>query len=74
MTTSTLYHTQGIYGCHYKKTQRKGRIEYYYVCSTAKQVNCSCCGSSKTRIHQTNQFRRIRGLPVGFKKRLSVFR
>ena len=35
MTTSTLYHTQGIYGFQYKKTERKGQTEYYYVFPTA---------------------------------------
>ena len=74
MTTSTLYHTQGIRGFQYKKTERKGQTEYYYVISTASQLSCPHCGSRKIRIQSTNEFRRIRALPIGLKKRLSVYR
>ena len=74
MTTSTLYHTQGIYGFQYKKTEREGQREYYYVLPTASHQECSGCGSKHTRICPTNQFRRVHGVPVGLKKRLSVFR
>ena len=74
MTTSTLYHTQGIYGFEYQKTERKGQTEYYHVFSTASQLNCPCCGSKQTTVHPTNQIRQVRGVPIGLKKRLSVFR
>ena len=74
MTTDTLYHTQGIRGFQYKKTERKGQTEYYYVISSASQLRCPYCGSRKTRIHSTSEFRRIRALPIGLKKRLSVSR
>ncbi len=67
MTTSTLYHTQGIRGCHYKKTERKGNTEYYHICSTAKQLNYPCGGSKQTSVHSTNQLRQIRGLPISLK-------
>ena len=72
MTTSTLYHTQGIYGFKYKKTERKAQTEYYYIFSTETQLNCPCCASSNTSIHPSNQFRQIRGVPVGLKKRSFV--
>ena len=68
MTTSTLYPTQGIYGLQYKKTDRKGQTEYYYVLSTASHQNCPCCGSKHTDIDQTNLFGQVHGLPIGFKK------
>lgn len=68
MTISTLYHTQGIYGFEYKKTERKGQTEYYHIFSTASHLNCPCCGSNQTSVHQTNQFRHIHGVPIGLKK------
>lgn len=68
MTTSTLYHTQGIHGFKYQKTQRKNKIEYYFIYSTASQVNCPCCKSSNTRIAKTGATRDIRCLHVGFKQ------
>ena len=74
MTTSTLYHTQGTYGFQYKKTERKGQTEYYYLFPTASHLNCPCCGSNNTSIHQTKQLRQVRGVPIGLKKRLFVSR
>ena len=74
MTTSALYHTQGSYGFQYKKTERKGHTEYYYVCGTASHLKCPCCGCDHTSVHQTNQLRQIRGVPIGLKKRLFVSR
>ena len=74
MTTSTLYHTQGTYGFQYQKTERKGQREYYHVFGTACHLNCPRCGSKQTTVHPTNQMRQVRGVPIGLKKRLSVFR
>ena len=74
MTTSALYHTQGTVGYQYKKTERKGRTEYYHVSPTASRHRCGCCGSKDTAIHRTNQVRRIHGVPVGLKKRLFALR
>jgi transposase len=68
MTTSTLYHTQGVHGFKYQKTQRKNKTEYYFVYSTATQVNCPCCKSSNTCIAKTGTTRDIRGVHIGFKK------
>ena len=42
MTTSTLFHTQGIRGFKYQKTQRIQGIEYYSVHSTASHLSCPC--------------------------------
>ena len=70
MTTSTLYHTQGIYGFQYKRTQRKGQTEFYHVVGSSRQLKCPCCASKKTKIYTTNQIRQVRGVPIGLKKRL----
>ena len=74
MTTSALYHTQGMYGFQYKKTERKGQKEYYYVFGTASHLKCPCCGSNHTSVHQTNELPQIRGVLIGFKKRLFACR
>jgi hypothetical protein len=69
MTTSTLFHTQGIRGFKYQKTQRIKGIEYYSVHSTASRLSCPCCGSQDTVIAKTGKTRDIRGLHIGLKKR-----
>ena len=74
MTTSSLYHTQGIRGYQYKKTERSGDTEFYYLHSTLKQLNCPCCESRETSIVQTGRTRDIRGLCIGLKKRLCAWR
>ena len=71
MTASTLYHTQGVRGFHYKKTERKNGVEYYHLVSAASQLPCPCCGSKDTKIVSTAELRSVRGLPVGLKKRYS---
>lgn len=69
MTTSTIYHTQGVLGFHYKKTERKGQTEFYHIVGAAKQLRCPCCGSKATRVVPTREQREIRALPIGLKKR-----
>ena len=69
MTTSSLYHTQGIRGYKYQKTERTGDCEIYYLHSTTKQLACPRCQSRDTSIVQTGRTRDIRGLCIGFKKR-----
>ena len=69
MTTSTLYHTQGIYGFQYKRTRREGQTEFYYVVGESKHLKCPCCGSKQTKVYSTDQIRQIRGVPIGLKKR-----
>lgn len=69
MTISTLFHTQGIRGFKYQKTHRTSDTEYYSVSSSASSLSCSCCGSAHTAIIRTGKTRKIKGLPVGFKKR-----
>jgi hypothetical protein len=69
MTTSTIYHTQGVRGFHYKKTERKGQTEFYHIVGAAKQLPCPCCGSKATRVVPTRERREIRALPIGLKKR-----
>ena len=68
MTTSSLYHTQGIHGFKYQKTERAKNIEIYYLHSTAKRLACPCCQSRNTSIVRTGRVRDIRGLCIGFKK------
>ena len=72
MTTSSGYHTQGIRGYKYQKTLRKGDTEIYYLHSKALNLPCPCCHSKNTSIVQTGKIRDIRGLCIGFKKRLCV--
>jgi hypothetical protein len=69
MTTSSLYHTQGISGYKYQKTERTKISEIYYLHSTAKHLPCSKCGAWETSIVETGQTRDIRGLSIGLKKR-----
>ena len=69
MTTSSLYHTQGIRGYKYEKTKRVADTEIYYIHSTAKCLTCPRCQSPDTSIVKTGKTRDIRGLCVGLKKR-----
>jgi hypothetical protein len=69
MTTSSLYHTQGIVGFNYEKTERTADTEIYYLRATAKRQPCPQCGSWDTSLADTGQHRDIRGLCIGLKKR-----
>lgn len=69
MTTSSLYHTQGIRGYNYQKVERTADTEIYYLHSTAKQQPCPRCRSQNTSLAQTGTTRDIRGLCIGLKKR-----
>jgi hypothetical protein len=69
MTTSSLYHTQGIRGYKYQKTQRTKDTEIYSLHSTASHLACPACQSKDTSIVQTGKTRDIRGLSIGLKKR-----
>jgi hypothetical protein len=68
MTTSTLFHTQGIRGFKYEKTHRKNGTEYYYVRSSAAHLDCPDCKCTETTIVETGKRREISGLHVGLKK------
>ena len=70
MTISSLYHTQGIRGYNYQKTERTADTEIYYLHSKALRLACPGCQSRETSIVQTGKVRDIRGLCIGFKKRL----
>ena len=74
MTTSIIYHTQGVRGFHYKKTLRKDQTEYYHIISTATEAVCPCCKSKQAKFIETAEHRSIRGLPIGLKKRFSLCR
>ena len=69
MSTSSLYHTQGIRGYKYQKTERTANTEIYYLHSTATRLACLHCHSRNTSIVETGKMRDIRGLCIGFKKR-----
>ena len=73
MTTSYLYHTQGIRGYQYQKTERAAGVEIYCLHSTAKQCACPQCRSWDTTLVETGRTRDIRGLCIGFKKRLCAW-
>lgn len=68
MTTSSLYHTQGIVGFNYEKTVRTADTEIYLLRSSAKQQPCPQCRSWQTSIVETGRTRDIRGLCIGLKK------
>ena len=68
MTTSCLYHTQGIIGFKYQKTERADKTEIYHLHSTANYLSCPRCHSANTTIVKTGKSRDIRGLFIGFKK------
>lgn len=69
MTTSSLYHTQGIRGYKYQKTHRTKDTEIYFLHSTATALACPACRSADTSLVETGKTRDIRGLHIGFKKR-----
>lgn len=69
MTTSSLYHTQGIVGFNYEKTERTADTEIYYLRSSARQQACPQCRSWATSLADSGTFRDIRGLCIGLKKR-----
>jgi len=70
MTISSLYHTQGIRGYKYQKTERTKDTEIYYLHSKALSLACPECNSRQTSIVHTGKTRDIRGLCIGLKKRL----
>jgi len=70
MTISSLYHTQGIRGYKYQKTERTKDTEIYYLHSKALRLDCPNCQSEETSMVQTGKTRDIRGLCIGLKKRL----
>lgn len=73
MTTSNLYHTQGIRDYKYQKTERAGDTEIYYLNSNNFIKSCSCCKSEQISVVKTGKTRDIRGLFIGLKKRLCGF-
>jgi len=68
MTTSSLYHTQGIRGYKYQKTKRTKDTEIYYLHSKAHRLACPECNSRQTSLVETGKTRDIRGLCIGLKK------
>jgi len=68
MTISSLYHTQGIRGYNYQKTERTPETEIYYLHSQASHCSCPICKSRDTSLVQTGKTRDIRGLFIGLKK------
>ncbi len=68
MTTSSLYHTQGIRGYNYQKTERTLNTEIYYLHSQASHCACPKCKSRKTSLVKTGKARDIQGLFIGLKK------
>lgn len=69
MTTSSLYHTQGIVGFNYEKTERAAGTEIYYLRPAAKLQPCPQCRSWNTSLADAGRHRNIRGLCIGLKKR-----
>ncbi len=65
MTTSSLYHTQGVRGYRLQKTERAGDTEIYYLHSTTAQQPCPQCHSRDTYMVKTGSSRNIRGLCIG---------
>lgn len=72
MTTSTIYHTQGVRGFKYKKTERKEGTEFYHIVGTDPCPPCPCCGSKATKAFSTSEKRSVRGVPIGLKKTILV--
>lgn len=68
MTISSLYHTQGIRGYKYQKTERTKGAEIYYLHSATKALSCPRCHSRNTSIVRTGKTRDIRALCIGYKK------
>lgn len=73
MLISSLYHTQGIIGYDYQKTDRTPGTEIYYLHSKANRCACPQCRSWNTSIIETGRTRDVRGLSIGLKKRLCGF-
>jgi len=68
MTTSSLYHTQGVRGYRLQKTERVADTEIYYLHSTTEHQPCPQCHSRDTQLVETGRNRNIRGLCIGLKK------
>ncbi len=68
MLISSLYHTQGIIGYNYQKTERTKDTEIYYLHSKARRLTCPQCRSRNTSLVETGKTRDIRGLSIGLKK------
>ena len=65
MATSSLYHTQGIRGYKYQKTERTKDTEIYYLHSTAKLLACPRCQSRDASIARTGKTRDNGGIGIG---------
>ena len=50
MIISSLYHTQGIRGYNYQKTERIADIEIYFLHSSAYMQPCPQCSSWNTTL------------------------
>ena len=68
MSISSLYHTQGIVGYNYQKTERTKDTEIYYLHSKTTQAACPKRRSWSTSIVKTGEMRDTQGLCIGFKK------
>ncbi len=68
MSTSYLYHAQGIRGYKCQKTERTAETEIYYTISKASHCPCPKCDSIETSVVKTGKTRDILGLFVGLKK------
>ncbi len=67
MSTSHIYHTQGIRNFHYKKEEYVGNTVKIYICRPLDKFRCPDCGSSNVLAIKDGQ-REIKGLKSGKKQ------
>jgi transposase len=72
MSTSELYHMQGIVGFTQVGGVRYNLREVHYsVAPQAKMIKCSCCGSPDV-VRRGSVHRTLQGVPVGMKKYIYI--
>ena len=64
MCTSLLYHTFGIRGYEYVRTEYQGGQVIFTINQDLKTCRCSACGHARSG-HEVGSSRRFRALPIG---------
>ena len=66
MSTSLLYHTFGIRGYEYRKTEFIGGTTLFWIEQPRERLQCPCCGSAEVTLRGTAP-RLFRSVPIGSK-------
>lgn len=66
MSTSLLYHTCGVRGYDYRKTEFLEGVTLFWIEPSRERLACPCCGSSQVTLRGTVP-RVFRSVPIGSK-------